>query len=449
MIRPLLHFIASVCVTVSAAFAASPAAPKPNIVLIMADDFGYECVTANGGQSYQTPNLDRLAAAGMRFEQCHVQPLCTPTRVQLMTGLSNIRNYIEFGAMDRKAVTFAHLLKSAGYATGICGKWQLGQQADSPQHFGFDEAFLWWHMRRASRYPNPGFEHNGVAKNFPGGYGPKVMSDFALDFVTRHKAAPFFLYYPMMLTHGAYQPTPDSKEWDPAMRERDGHDAKHFPDMTKYMDKMVGELLAKLDSLGLTENTLIIFLGDNGTGREITSQFQGKPYPGGKGDSHARGTHVPLLAKWPGRIAPEKINGDLIVSTDLLPTLCEVAGVKIPEATAQDGRSFLPQLLGGKTQPRETAYFWYAPDGGPKAKYEFAMSTEYKLYRDGTFFALQSDPFEKLPLSVAKLEGAARTAAQTLQAELDRYRDARPAHLRESYDTAKKVKKAERQKKKR
>src|SRR4026207_1790504 len=100
---------------------------KPNIIVIMADDFGYECVTANGGQSYQTPNLDRLAAHGMRFEQCHVQPLCTPTRVQLMTGLYNVRHSVEFGRLDPQATTFAHLLKQAGYATGIAGKWQLGR----------------------------------------------------------------------------------------------------------------------------------------------------------------------------------------------------------------------------------------------------------------------------------------------------------------------------------
>src|SRR5688572_26221681 len=154
----------------SSAVAASAPARKPNVILIMADYFGYEAVTANGGQSYQTPNLDRLAATGMRFEQCHVQPLCTPTRVQLMTGLSNVRNYIEFGAMDPKATTFAHRLKSAGYATAVCGKWQIGLEPDSPQKFGFDEAFLWWHMRRASRYANPGFEHNGVARDFKGDY---------------------------------------------------------------------------------------------------------------------------------------------------------------------------------------------------------------------------------------------------------------------------------------
>jgi arylsulfatase A len=447
MICRRLSSILSFILTASLCAAAATATGKPNIVLIMADDFGYECVTANGGQSYQTPHLDRLAATGMRFEQCHVQPLCTPTRVQLMTGLYNVRNYIEFGAMDPKAKTFAHVLKGAGYKTAVCGKWQIGVEPDSPQKFGFDEAFLWWHTRRASRYPNPGFDHNGVSKNFKGAYGPKVANEFVLDFITRHKDAPFFVYYPMMLTHGPFQPTPDSPEWNPSFGERDGHNVKHFADMTAYMDKMVGELVAKLDALGLRENTLLIFLGDNGTGRDITSQFKGRPYPGGKGESTARGTHVPLIANWPGQIAAGRVNRDLIASTDFLPTICEAAGVTLPKTQPLDGRSFLPQLLGREGEPREWAYFWYAPDGGANPKFEFAMSTEYKRYRDGRSFHLGRDPFEEKPLDVAKLPANEAAALQKLQAALDQYSDARPAHLRQPYVTAKQTKKAEKKKK--
>jgi arylsulfatase A len=432
-----------------AALASGPAlaapASRPNIILIMADDFGYECVTANGGESYQTPHLDRLAATGMRFEQCHVQPLCTPTRVQLMTGLYNVRNYVEFGAMDPKVTTFGHLFKAAGYVTGIGGKWQLGTAPDSAQKFGFDESFLWWHTRRASRYANPGFEYNGVPRDFgKAEYGPKVLNDFALDFVTRHKERPFFLYYPMMLTHGPFQPTPDSRNWDPAAGERARQDNRHFADMTAYMDKMIGRLVAKLDELGLRENTLVIFLGDNGSPVGITSQFKGAAYEGGKGRSTARGTHVPLIASWPGRIPAGKLNRDLIASVDFLPTICEAAGVPVPKEVLADARSFLPQLLGRTGDPREWAYFWYAPDGGVRPKYEFAMSTRHKLYRDGTFFDLQNDWFEERPLKVAQLTGAGREAAQKLQAALDQYTNARPAHLLEPMVTAKQAKKAER-----
>jgi arylsulfatase A len=416
-------------------------ATRPNIIVMLADDFGYECVTANGGQSYETPNLDRLAATGMRFEQCHVQPLCTPTRVQLMTGLYNVRNYVEFGAMDPRVTTFGHLLKRAGYATGVCGKWQLGLAPDSPQKFGFDESFLWWHMRRASRYPSPGFEHNGVAKDFRGQYGPQVLNDFALNFITRHKDAPFFLYYPMLLTHSPFQPTPDSPGWDAKMSERDGHSTKNFAAMTKFMDKMVGRVVAKLDELGLRENTLILFLGDNGTGGEITSQFQGKPYPGGKGRSHARGTHVPLIANWPNRIPNGRVNRDLIASVDFVPTLCAAAGAELPATLAQDGKNFLPQLLGQPGQPREWIYAWYAPDGGAAPKWEFAMSKEHKLYRDGSFFDLRADPFEEKPLRADKVAGENAAAAQKLQAVLTQYANARPAELLEPRVTAKQAKK--------
>src|SRR4051794_14544147 len=122
----------------------SPAAEKkPNVVLILIDDFGYECVTANGGESYQTPVMDRLAATGVRFEQCHVQPLCTPTRVALMTGLINKRNYTHFGHLDPSQKTFANLLQKDGYATCITGKWQLQGGYEGPTRFGFEEYCLW------------------------------------------------------------------------------------------------------------------------------------------------------------------------------------------------------------------------------------------------------------------------------------------------------------------
>ncbi len=419
-------------VAVAPAFAA--AERKPNVILIMADDFGYECVTANGGESYRTPNLDKLAATGMRFENCHVQPLCTPTRVQLMTGLSNIRNYIDFGTLDRKATTFGHLMKQAGYATGICGKWQLGSEKDSPGHFGFDDALLWQHTRRPPRFANPGLERNGKELDYNNGeYGPTLINDFALEFVTTNKNRPFFLYYPMILTHNPFQPTPDSPEWDPKTNGEQAKQApKHFADMTAYMDKMIGRLVAKLDELGIRENTLLLFIGDNGTNKSITSRFKGADYAGGKGTQTARGSHVPFIANWPARIAPGKVNRDLVGSVDFLPTVCAAAGATVPAASAQDGRSFLPQLLGQAGKPREWLYTWYSPDGGKNGDWEFAMSTSYKLYRDGKFFDLKADPFEAKPLSVAAQKGEAAAAAKSLQAALDSYATARPNHLWET-----------------
>ena len=406
------------------------AAPKPNIVLIMADDFGYECVTANGGQSYQTPHLDRLAASGMRFEQCHVQPLCTPTRVQLMTGRYNIRNYLNFGTLIRTETTFAHLFKKSGYATGICGKWQLGREPDAPRHFGFDESFLWQHTRRPPRYANPGLELNGVEQSFPqGSYGPKLINDFALDFVTRHKGHPFLLYYPMILTHDPFQPTPDSPDWNPATTGEDKlRDVKHFADMTAYMDKMIGRLDARLAELGIRDNTLLIFLGDNGTGRGVTSRFKGADYPGGKGTTTAHGYHVPLIASWPATIKPGQVSRDLISSTDFLPTICAAAAIPVPANV--DGVNFLPQLQGEKGTPREWLYSWYSPRQGANTTVrEFAFNHDYKLYRSGQFFNLGEDPREKTPLTVATLTGPAAAAARKLQAALDQFKDARPAEL--------------------
>ncbi len=400
---------------------------RPNLILIMADDFGYECVGANGGESYQTPHLDRLAAAGVRFENAHSYPLCTPTRVALMTGKHNIRNYLNFGTLPRSETTFAHLLKQAGYATGVCGKWQLGKESDSAQHFGFDESLLWQQTRRPPRYANPGLERNGKEEDYPeGSYGPTLINDFALDFVSRHKDGPFFLYYPMILTHDPFQPTPDSADWDPkAEGERVNRDVKHFAEMTAYLDQMIGRLDAKLAELGIRENTLLFFLGDNGTHATVTSRFQGKDYQSGKGTTTARGSHVPLIASWPAAMAEGRVCQDLVGVVDLLPTLCEASGLDVPHGL--DGISFLPQLKGEQGLPREALYLWYSPrQKADLTVKEYAFDHKHKLYRDGRLFDLATDPFEAgEPLA----PDAAPEARAQLQAELDRYRDARPAAL--------------------
>ena len=404
-------------------------AKRPNIILIMADDLGYETLGCNGGTSYKTPNLDELAATGVRFERCYVQPVCTPTRIGLMTGMSNARNYIEFGKLDPKAVTFGHLFKNAGYATGIAGKWQLGREKDSAQKFGFDESCLWQQTRRPPRYANPGLEYNGEERDFTNGeYGPDLVSDFALEFIDKHKSKPFFLYYPMMLTHAPYQPTPDSKDWDPkAMGEEVNKGVKRFADNVAYMDKLVGKLVKKVDELGLRDNTLILFLGDNGTGPGVVSQFKGAAYPGGKGQTTARGMNVPLIANWPGHTPAGTVNEDLIDSTDFLPTICAAADIKVPESIKQDGRSFLPQIEGKKGDPREWIYTWYAPDGMPPIR-EFVATKEYKLYRNGRFFDLTKDPYEeKPPKQIDDLTGNDAAAAKKLKAILAKFDDARPA----------------------
>lgn len=435
-------FVVSACAACAAPVTLQ-AADKPNIVLIMADDFGYECVAANGG-GYKTPHLDQMAATGMRFQECYVQPVCTPTRVQLMTGLYNVRNYFSFGKIGRDAKTFAHLLKDAGYATGIAGKWQLGRAKDLPQHLGFDEAALWQHTRRPPRFANPGLEYNGEERNFEDGeYGPELINDFALDFITRHQDGPFLLYYPMLLTHAPFQPTPDSPDYDPQARGEKRTNRRYFADMVAYADKMVGRVEAKLDELGIRDDTLVIFLGDNGTGGGVTSQFEGRPYRGGKGQTTKRGMHVPLIANWPGKIAPGSVNDDLVASTDFLPTLCEAAGVPLPPALPPDGQSFYPQLTGHSGAPRETFYCWYARGEAIKNVSEFAMTKQYKLYRGGRFFDLAADPDEQRPRQVAELTGAEAEAAAQLKDVLEQYADARPAEMDAAAAVAAKEKKTD------
>lgn len=408
----------------------SLAEERPNVILIMVDDFGYECITANGGESYQTPNIDRLAKAGVRFENCHVQPLCTPTRVQLMTGRYNVRNYINFGTLLRTETTFGHLMKNAGYATAVCGKWQLGHEVDSPQHFGFEESCLWQQTRRPPRYTNPGLEYNGVPRDFTKGeYGPKLVNDFALEFITKNREKPFFLYYPMILTHDPFQPTPDSPDFDPTISsEAKQKDIKHFAEMTAYMDKMVGQVDAKLGELGIRDNTLLLFIGDNGTHPTVTSRFKGANYQGGKGSTNSHGTHVPFVASWPAVMKQGRVSTDLISSTDFLPTICAAAGVEVPATV--DGVSFLPELHGEDAKSRDWLYTWYSPRQRQDLTVkEYAFDERFKLYRTGEFYDLRADEKEKQNLAASALASDAAAAKAKLQGALDQFKDARPAEL--------------------
>jgi arylsulfatase A len=412
------------------------ASERPNIILIMVDDFGYECITANGGESYQTPNIDLLASSGVRFENCHVQPLCTPTRVQLMTGKYNVRNYLKFGTLPRTETTFGNLLKNAGYATAICGKWQLGHEPDAPKHFGFQQSLLWQHTRRPPRYANPGLELNAVEKDFTmGEYGPELINDFGLDFITKNKQRPFFLYCPMILTHSPFQPTPDSPNWDPTISdERKQNAVRHFADMTAYTDKMVGRFVTKLDELKIRDNTLLIFLGDNGTLGSVTSRFQGRDYQGGKGSTKSNGTHVPCIVNWPAVMKGRgRVCQDLVSSTDFLPSICEAAGVEVPDDV--DGISFLPQLRGETGTPRDWLYTWYSPrQKNDLTVKEYAFDKHFKLYRTGNFYDLSVDALEKNDLSAKPLDSRAVNAKTKLQSVLEQFQDVRPVTLDRQFE---------------
>ncbi|HUV67730.1 MAG TPA: sulfatase-like hydrolase/transferase, partial [Sedimentisphaerales bacterium] len=235
-------------------------------------------------------------------------------------------------------------------------------------------------------------------------------------------------------------PTPDSPDWDPkAQGEQVNTDAKHFADMVTYMDKLIGRLVSRLDSLGIRDNTLLIFIGDNGTGRGTRSMMGDRLVIGGKGLTTDAGMHVPLIASWPGKVTHGVVCADLVDSTDFVPTLLHAAGLQPPPSLKLDGRTFLPQILGAEGQPRDWIYSWYSPrQSADMTVREFAFNQRYKLYRTGQFFDLSRDLEEKQPLKVASLDGEAAAAAKLLQGALDQFKDARPAELDRIFEKANK-----------
>lgn len=410
---------------------AARAGQKPNIILIMADDMGFECVEANGGTSYKTPRLNELAKTGMRFTHCYSQPICTPSRVELMTGLYNQRNYIRFGVLDPKQTTFAQLLKQAGYKTCIAGKWQLEGGFDGPRHFGFDEHCLWQLARIptltkvTSRYPNPGLEINGKEVDFhDGSYGPDIACDYLCDFIKRNRKGPFLAYYPMILPHWPFEPTPDSEDWDSNAKGAGSSqkNTKYFVDMVAYTDKMVGKLVDQLDELGIRENTILIFTCDNGTAKTVTSHMGDLVIQGGKGLPTDAGMHVPLIVNWPGKIQAGTTCPDLVDFTDFLPTLVDLADAKTPNDLQLDGQSFLPQLLGKQGTAREWIYCWYARNGGETGD-EFVQNHHWKIYRDGRIYQIDNDKLEKSDLANKQhsLPKTDRKQLDQLRTALDRF----------------------------
>ncbi|MFA8018094.1 sulfatase-like hydrolase/transferase [Bremerella cremea] len=391
---------------------------KPNIVVIMADDIGYECLGCYGSQAYPTPNIDRLAKEGMRFENAHSQPLCTPSRVQIMTGIYNNRNYIRFGLLDPSAKTFANVLRDAGYETCVAGKWQLGGGLEGPGKFGFDHYCLWQLTRRPSRYPNPGLEIDGKEVDFKNGeFGPDVVSDYICDFMEANKEKPFLVYYPMIAPHWPFLPTPDHPDWDPAMWRDEKNEPggfkgpKYWDAMVRYTDKMVGKVINKLDELKLREDTLVLWTGDNGTYTSIVTPFHGRDYRGGKASTKDNGTHVGFIASWPGQIEAGSVVSDLVDFSDVYPTVQEVAGVETQPKDALDGISLKP-VFEGKPREKDFIYCWYQRDGQRGKASQHVRDARYKVYADGKAYDVLKDPLEENDLtpSLAGSESAERIA---------------------------------------
>ena len=384
----------------------------PNIILIMADDLGFECINSYGGTSYDTPNLSILAESGLQFKNCHSQPLCTPSRVKLMTGKSNKKNYKEFGILDPNEKTFSQILRKKGYATMIAGKWQLGKIDTLPKHFGFDEHLLWQlsdtgrdSIGRDKRYVNPVLKQNGVLyeKN-EGKYSTDMIVEYINDFMDRKKKQPFLVYYPMILTHCPFDPTPNSKDWDPndmgSMTYKGN--AKYFKDMVNYMDYSIGRIVKKIEKLGLRKNTIILFTGDNGTDKPIVSMMDNISVIGGKGQTTDYGTHVPLIVNWKGTVKSNSKSESLIDFSDFFPTICDLANIALDSTMDLDGISFYPELVGKTGPKRKWIHSWYNRNGGLNplvSSQEWVRNESYKMYVGDKFYNIKEDPYEKNNIS--------------------------------------------------
>lgn len=417
----LVAFAAAVLLGCSPAVETTEEAVKPNVILIMADDVGYECFGAYGSEQYSTPNLDRMAADGIRFDYAYSQPLCTPSRVKIMTGLWNSRNYSAFSILRRDQRTFGHFFQDAGYRTMVAGKWQLlgAEQYDEqfrgkgtwPADAGFDQHCLWQVDKLGERYWAPMLTIDGEVQQFPEDkFGPDIVTDYICEFLAANRGRPFFAYYPMILVHSPFVPTPDSA--DRASKDRQ----RNFEDMVAYMDKLIGRIVRQTEELGIAERTLILFTGDNGTHRTLQSVLNGRTIQGGKGLTIDAGNHVPLIGFWPGTIPPGQVSENIIEFTDFLPTLLETAGAQVPGDL--DGRSFLHQLKGQPGDPRDHMFTYYNPRPEKTEPACFVREKRWKLYGDGRLYDVLADPLEKNPVTDPKEGSEAALAKARLEAAL-------------------------------
>lgn len=361
------------------------AAPRPNIVFILADDLGYTDVGCFGSKYYETPNIDHMAASGIRFTSGYTcGPNCAPTRAALMSGQYGPRTGIyTVGSIERfdwrsrplrpvdnitqlplTKITIAQSLKKAGYATGMFGKWHLGEgDPYHPSKRGFGEAIV-------SMGVHFDFVTHPPVEYPKGAYLTDFLTDKAVDFIRRHKEGPFFLYLPHFAVHKPLEAKDILIAKFKTKPPVGGHNNPTYAAMIASVDESVGRVLALLDELKLAENTLVIFASDNGgVGgyvREGVKQAgdvtDNAPLRGGKGMLYEGGIRVPYIFRWPGKIPSGTVCDQPINSVDLYPTLLEVAGVPPPPNYPLDGVSYFKLLTSGDKAPlNRDAIFWHFP----------------------------------------------------------------------------------------
>jgi arylsulfatase A len=402
---------------------------RPNIILIVADDLGIEAIGAYGSLSYDTPAIDALAAAGMRFNHAYASPLGSMTRVQLLTGRYTNRSYIAWGVLPPTEESLAWALKDAGYATLAVGKWQLAGHdllssatqsereapGQTPTDAGFDD-YLVWNQHdidgAVNRYADPFLwlpnQSTGapLSRTLKGRYGPDFFADKVLNFISAqsrwHREQPFFIYYPMVLPHAPFLPPPTSDAWWTARHEADG---KNFAAMVGHMDNLVGRIVGHLKRLNIDDETLVLFTADNGSSADVISRMvDGTHIRGGKGSPMETGTRVPLVAAWPGRIAQSKVTDALVDSTDFLPTFAEFGAARVRHNQVIDGKSFATTLEGGHVldHPRQWTFTDYRPQRSDLPSgietTRYAHDQRYKLYADGRFFDVAFDRTEAVDI---------------------------------------------------
>ncbi len=386
---------------------AASSADRPNVILIMTDDQGYGDLGCHGNPHIRTPNLDRLHDESARVDQFYVCPVCAPTRASLMTGRYNYRTgaidtYRGRALMYPDETTVAEVLSQAGYATGIFGKWHLGDNYPlRPMDQGFQESLV--HQGGGigqpsnppgNDYYNPYLLHDGELKQYEG-YCTDIFTNAAIDFIDRHRNDPFFVYLPTNAPHSPLTINDDLVEPYRAMG-LDDETAKAYAMITN-IDENVGRLLQKLDDTGLAENTMVIFLTDNGPQGTKDGVRWNADLRGAKGSVYEGGIRVPFFVRWPKHLKAGRVVDRIGAHIDVMPTILDACGLGVPDYMRVDGRSLLP-LLEEKSvtwTDRPLFFQWHRGDT-PEPYNGCAVRTQqYKLVNGVELYDIAADPYEK------------------------------------------------------